>query len=126
MMTYPDYEQAKEYRDRLLSLIEEGRKILPAKGLESFSRSILGKVQQLEKDMAIFEKSSSGSMCVWFGLRTFNVTAQINRDASRGSSNIRWNSPIEQAGSVPATVKPSQGNLLPEQDNALLLDPLPA
>jgi hypothetical protein len=122
MMNYPEYEKAKEYRDRLLLLLESSRRILPQNGFESFSESILGKVRQLERDMVAFEKSS-GSLCAWFGIRMFNVSAQI---AKTNEANIRWNSPIEQTCALPVTVRASQRSLLLERESALPLEPMPA
>jgi hypothetical protein len=122
MMNYPEYEKAKEYRDRLLVLLESGRRILPRTGFESFSESILGKVRQLESDMVAFEKSS-GSICAWFGIRMFNVSAQI---AKSSESNIRWNSPIEQTCSLPVTASASQRCLPLDEENAPPLVPQPA
>jgi hypothetical protein len=122
MMNYPEYERAKEYRDRLLVLLETGRRVLPQKGFESFSESLLGKVRQLEGDLVAFERST-GSVCAWFGIRMFNVSAQI---AKKGEANIRWNSPIEQTCALPVTVRASQRSLPLQEENLLPLEPLPA
>jgi hypothetical protein len=129
MMNYPEYKQAVEYRDRLLKLLETGRSTLPPVGFKSFSYSISGKVQKLEKELADFQKSSCGSMCSWMGLplrtsKVFNVTAQITQDASSSSLNVRWNSPAESALPIPATIGASQSSFLRDDDEIpLVLEP---
>jgi hypothetical protein len=122
MMNYPEYIQTKEYRDRLLRLIESGRKILPTDQFESFSMSFSAKVRQLEHAMSQFEESSSGSLCRWFGLRTFNVTAVIAESANESTRNVRWNSPIPQASFVEPVIRPSQKSLIPDESERI---PLP-
>jgi hypothetical protein len=121
MMNYPEYEQAKEYRERLLNMLESGRRTLSPKGFQFFSSSISGKVRQLEQDMAGFEESFSGSMCQWFGLRTFNVTAQIPRG---NESNVSWNSPALPGVRVPVKIRASQQSLLPEEAHLPLPEPV--
>jgi hypothetical protein len=128
MMTYPEYVEAKEYRERLLKLVEAGRKALPPQGSTQFADSILSKVRLIESDIVSFEKSSTASMCAWLGLRTFNVTAQLAARTAETEFNVLWNTPVRIVTTIPATIEASQGSLLPEGDDELFLhpEPLPA
>ena len=123
-MTYPEYVEANEYRERLLKLVNAGRKALPAHGFALFADSVLSKVKQLEAEMSSFEKSSSASMCSWLGLRTFNVTAQLAARNTEAEVNVLWNSPSRITSTLPATIQPSQSTLSSEDnESGLLLQP---
>lgn len=127
-MTYPEYIEVKEYRDRLLKLLEAGKRTLPANGFALFSECMQGNLRRLEKEMSVFEKSSCGSMCSWLGLRTFNVTAQIDARTQEAENNVLWNSPVRKASTLPAVIGASQPSLLPADEESVLLrpEPLPA
>lgn len=126
-MTYPEYVEAKEYRERLLKLLDAGRKTLTSQGSAQFAGSFLGKIRQLEQDMVAFEKSSAASMCAWIGLRTFNITAQVADRTTKTEINVLWNTPIRVVATFPAIIQASQACLLPEDDTeALHPEPLPA
>jgi hypothetical protein len=123
-MTYPEYLQAKEYRDRLLNLVEIGRRKLPPKGFKSFASSMLGKVDQLNRDMLNYEKSTSAAICSFVGLATFNISAQVGKSEPKSEPTLRWNSPAPEPKCVPKFL-PSQQNLIPDDDDVTLLRPCP-
>jgi hypothetical protein len=124
MMNYPEYEQAKEYRNRLRKLLGSGMTTLSAKQLKAFSPSITSKITQLENEMSQFEKSSCGTTCAYFGLRTFNISARVAANESKFKFNMLWNSPPQQPSTMPVHVTASQRSLLPEDENLGL--PMPS
>jgi len=93
--------------------------------LEQMNAEVLARLQ-LESQMFEFERSSSGSMCSWLGLRTFNVTALIAENVSEANVNVRWNSPTQQSTFSSPDIQPYQESMLPEEDASLLPEPLPA